>query len=197
MLTLFNFFLQMTSDFPLALLLCLSSGLLTAYGAPSCPPGWTQFGSRCFNFNIETKTLTDAEGEPPCPPNWTQFGSRCFALYIQAKTWIDAQTFCQTAGGHLASIHSDAENTFLRDFINQVTGTYKNAWIGATDAVKEGTWLWTDGSKFDYKIFNAGQPDNASGVENCLEMNYEGKNWNDRPCSTYQASFVCSKNLYV
>ncbi|XP_028447978.1 galactose-specific lectin nattectin-like [Perca flavescens] len=156
----------MTSVFPLALLLCLSSGLLTAYGAP------------------------------PCPPNWTQFGSRCFAFYIQTKTWIDAETFCQTIGGNLASIHSAEENTFLRDFINQVTGTYKNAWIGGSDTVQEGTWMWTDGSKFNYKIFNAGQPDNAGGAENCLEMNFEVKNWNDRTCST-PLSFVCSKNLCV
>ncbi|KAF1383097.1 hypothetical protein PFLUV_G00150780 [Perca fluviatilis] len=96
----------MTSVFPFALLLCLSSGLLAAYGEPCCPPGWTQFGSRCFTF------------------------------YIQTKTWIDAETFCQTAGGTLASIHSAEEHTFLQDYINQVSGTYKDAWIGGTDTVK-------------------------------------------------------------
>uniref|UniRef100_A0A8D0DCI0 C-type lectin domain-containing protein n=1 Tax=Sander lucioperca TaxID=283035 RepID=A0A8D0DCI0_SANLU len=135
-------------------------------------------------------------GEACCPPGWTQFGSRCFAFYIQAKTWIDAETFCQTAGGNLASIHSAEEHTFLKDYINQVSGTYKNAWIGGTDAVKEGTWMWTDGSKFNYKIWNVGQPDSISGAEICLEMNFLGNNWNDRPCST-PLSFVCSKNLCV
>uniref|UniRef100_A0A8D0DFC0 C-type lectin domain-containing protein n=1 Tax=Sander lucioperca TaxID=283035 RepID=A0A8D0DFC0_SANLU len=131
-------------------------------------------------------------GEACCPPGWTQFGSRCFAFYIQAKTWIDAETFCQTAGGNLASIHSAEEHTFLKDYINQVSGTYKNAWIGGTDAVKEGTWMWTDGSKFNYKIWNVEQPDNIGGAEICLEMNFLGNNWNDRPCST-PLSFVCSK----
>uniref|UniRef100_A0A8C9XK48 Galactose-specific lectin nattectin-like n=1 Tax=Sander lucioperca TaxID=283035 RepID=A0A8C9XK48_SANLU len=166
MLTLLNFFPQMTSVFPFALLLCLSSGLLTAYG------------------------------EPSCPPDWTQFGSRCFAFYIQTKTWIDAETFCQTAGGNLASIHSDAEHAFIKAFINQVTGTPRTSWIGGFDAVKEGTWLWSDGSKFNYKSWGVGEPNNG-GVENCLEMNWGGAaNWNDRPC-TNQASFVCSKNLCV
>ena len=41
--------------------------------------------------------------------------------------------------------------------------------------LQEGTWLWTDGSKFNYRIFNGGQPDNTGGVEKCLEMNFEGK----------------------
>ncbi|XP_028446704.1 galactose-specific lectin nattectin-like isoform X1 [Perca flavescens] len=158
----------MTSVFPLALLLCLSSGLLTAYGAA------------------------------PCPPGWTQFGSRCFAFYIQTKTWIDAETFCQTAGGNLASIHSAEEHKFLKDLIYQETGIDTNTWIGGFDSVQEGTWMWTDGSKFNYKIFNAGQPDNADAFtgENCLEMNFNGNNWNDRTCST-QFYFVCSKNLCV
>ncbi|XP_078118846.1 galactose-specific lectin nattectin-like isoform X1 [Sander vitreus] len=155
----------MTSVFPFALLLCLSSGLLTAYGAASCPP------------------------------DWTQFGSRCFAFYIQTKTWSDAETFCQIAGGNLASIQSAEEHAFLKDFINQVTGTQRTSWIGGTDAVKEGTWLWTDGSKFNYKTWNAGEP-NGSGGENCLTMNWGGAlstaNWNDWAC-TNQAAFVCSK----
>ncbi|XP_035859902.1 galactose-specific lectin nattectin-like isoform X1 [Sander lucioperca] len=157
----------MASVFPFALLLCLSSGLLAAYGAPSCPPYWTQFGSRCFAF------------------------------YIQTKTWIDAETFCQTTGGNLASIHSDTEHAFLKAFIFQVTGTQRTSWIGGTDAVKEGTWLWSDGSKFNYKCWNAGEPNNLRG-ENCLAMNWGGAlstaNWNDWACNN-QASFVCSKNL--
>uniref|UniRef100_A0A8C9XRJ8 C-type lectin domain-containing protein n=2 Tax=Sander lucioperca TaxID=283035 RepID=A0A8C9XRJ8_SANLU len=107
MLTLFNVFPQMASVFPFALLLCLSSGLLTAYGQASCPTGWTQFGSGCFSFNLD------------------------------AKSWIDGETFCQTTGGTLASIHSAEEYTFIRNYIHQVTGTDKPAWIGGFDAVQE------------------------------------------------------------
>uniref|UniRef100_A0A8C9XM78 Galactose-specific lectin nattectin-like n=1 Tax=Sander lucioperca TaxID=283035 RepID=A0A8C9XM78_SANLU len=155
----------MTSVFLFALLLCLSSGLLTAYGEACCPPGWTQFGSRCFAF------------------------------YIQTKTWIDAELFCQTAGGNLASIHSDAEHAFIKAFIQQVAGTQKTSWIGGSDAVKEGTWLWSDGSKFNYQSWGAREPNNL-GVENCIEMNWGGANWNDAACNNGN-SFVCSKNLCV
>ncbi|XP_039671319.1 collectin-12-like isoform X2 [Perca fluviatilis] len=103
------------------------------------------------------------------------------------------KTFCQSAGGNLASIHSDAEHKFIRNYIKQVTGSYRHSWIGGTDAVKEFTWLWTDGSNFDYTSWNAGEPNNLGG-ENCLEMNWGGENWNDGHC-TNQFSFVCSKNL--
>ncbi|XP_028447632.1 galactose-specific lectin nattectin-like [Perca flavescens] len=154
----------MTSVFPLALLLCLSSGLLTAYA-------------------------------PSCPPDWTPFGSRCFAFHIQTKNWIDAETFCQSAGGHLASIHSDAEHGFIRNYTNQVSGTDTQAWIGGFDAVKEGMWMWSDGSQFDYESWAVGKPDHNDGAENCLEM-YTDENWNNAAC-TNQASFICSKYLYV
>ncbi|XP_039678405.1 galactose-specific lectin nattectin-like [Perca fluviatilis] len=121
----------MASVVPLALLLCLSSGLLTAYGQTSCPTGWTQFGSRCFSFNMGP------------------------------KTWTDAEIVCQAAGGNLASVHSAEEHAFLRNYIKQVTGFYKTSWIGGFDAVKKGMWMWTDGSKFDYTSWTVGQPDNV------------------------------------
>ncbi|KAF1378067.1 hypothetical protein PFLUV_G00185740 [Perca fluviatilis] len=154
----------MASVFPLALLLCLSNGLLTAYGQASCPTGWTQFGFRCFSFHLE------------------------------AKSWIDAETFCQAAGGNLASIHSAEEYTFIRNHIHQATGADKPAWIGGFDAVHEGTWMWADGSKFNYQSFYAGEP-NGGVAENCLVMNFNGQ-WNDVGC-IYTASFVCSKNICV
>ncbi|XP_028447342.1 galactose-specific lectin nattectin-like [Perca flavescens] len=152
----------MASVFLFALLLCLSSGLLTA-GAASCPSGWTQLGSRCFAF------------------------------YNQAKTWADAEFLCRGAGGHLASIRSAEEHAFLKNYINQVTGTQKTSWIGGTDAVQLFTWLWTDRSHFTYKSWNAGEPNNYGGAEFCIVMNWGGANWNDWGCNK-QASFVCSKN---
>ncbi|XP_032394478.1 galactose-specific lectin nattectin [Etheostoma spectabile] len=157
----------MASVLPLAVCLCLSSGLLAAYGAP-----------------------------PACPPDWTQFGSRCFEFYIEPKSWLDAETACIAAGGNLASIRSAAEHAFLKEFINKVSGTHKTTWIGGSDAVKEGTWLWSDGSRFKYKSWNVGQPDNWFG-ENCLLMNWpQGNTWNDWGCNNL-ASFVCSKNVFV
>ncbi|XP_031150881.1 galactose-specific lectin nattectin-like isoform X2 [Sander lucioperca] len=161
----------MASGFLFALLLCLSIGLLAA----SC----------CE----ETKSSCPG----PCPPGWTQFGSRCFSFNIQGKSWTDAEIFCLSAGGNLASVHSEEEYFFLRDFIRRVSGANRISWIGGFDSVKEGVWMWSDGSIFDYKQWAAGEPNNLGGVEHCLEMNYLDK-LNDRPCQTVYP-FLCSKNL--
>uniref|UniRef100_A0A8C9ZB70 C-type lectin domain-containing protein n=1 Tax=Sander lucioperca TaxID=283035 RepID=A0A8C9ZB70_SANLU len=110
-----------------------------------------------------------------CPPGWTQFGSRCFSFNFQGKSWVDAEVhFCKAAGGNLASVHSEEEHVFLRTFINQVTGENQTSWIGGFDSVQEGVWMWSDGSTFDYKQWGAGEP-SSGGTDHCLEMNYKGK----------------------
>ena len=35
--------------------------------------------------------------------------------------------------------------------------------------------MWTDGSRFDYRRWGTGEPNNV-GVENCIEMNWGGTN---------------------
>ncbi|XP_059198374.1 galactose-specific lectin nattectin-like [Centropristis striata] len=154
----------MASGFHFALWLCVASGLLAAASVTSCPDGWTRFGSRCFKF------------------------------HITAKTWMDAEKLCQSANGNLASIHSAEENTFLNDFIEDVSGTSRRTWIGATDAVQEKTLQWADGSPVQFTRWHTGQPDNFKGKEHCVEMNWHGNFWNDLSCIT-KLSFVCSKNL--
>ncbi|KAA8578159.1 hypothetical protein FQN60_000098 [Etheostoma spectabile] len=105
---------------------------------------------------------------------------------------LAAYTFCQTAGGHLASIHSAEEHKFIRDYINQVSITNTLSWIGGHDAVREGTWLWSDGSKFDFINFNGGEPSGGAG-RNCLLIYYGVTGWYDGGCGA-SFSFMCSKD---
>uniref|UniRef100_A0A8C9Z882 C-type lectin domain-containing protein n=1 Tax=Sander lucioperca TaxID=283035 RepID=A0A8C9Z882_SANLU len=67
-----------------------------------------------------------------------------------------AQNFCKSDGGNLASVHSEEEHVFLRDYIRKVTGENKKTWMGGFDSVQEGEWMWSDGSTFDYKHWGSG-----------------------------------------
>ncbi|KAM9750923.1 galactose-specific lectin nattectin-like [Menidia menidia] len=140
----------------------------------------------------------DAEALPGCslncPSGWTQFGSRCFIFHYTTKTWIDAENHCLSIGGNLASIHSAEENKFLSDLVLRVTGVRRYTWIGGFDAVGEKTWLWSDGSPAKYFNWSKGQPDNYGGNEHCLDMNFGGPFWNDRPCD-HKIHFLCAKEL--
>ncbi|CAJ1084350.1 C-type mannose receptor 2-like [Xyrichtys novacula] len=107
-----------------------------------------------------------------CPAGWAQFGSACYIYYHSAMAWADAEKFCTSIGGNLASVHSKDEYLYLRNAVLRTTGQHSTAWLGGYDAAKEGVWLWSDGSKFDFKFWAKGEPNNAGGHENCMEMNF-------------------------
>uniref|UniRef100_A0A3Q2U6V3 Galactose-specific lectin nattectin-like n=1 Tax=Fundulus heteroclitus TaxID=8078 RepID=A0A3Q2U6V3_FUNHE len=169
----------MASGFQLVFLLGSIVGLLTVKAAPALGDSHEDAAPVC---------------SPPCPPGWTQFGSRCFIFHYQARTWSDAEKFCIAIGGNLASIHSSDENTFISEMIKRETGSTRDTWIGGYDAVTEKTWLWSDGSSFQFVNWYNNQPDNYRGTQHCLEINYGGDYWNDMPC-TSSMPFVCAKNV--
>ncbi|XP_041654457.1 galactose-specific lectin nattectin-like [Cheilinus undulatus] len=162
----------MASGLQLIALLCLTGSLLVenAYGKDSgpckvCPPGWAQFEHLCYMFNHNK------------------------------MDWADAERFCTTVGGNLASIHSKAEFDHIENMLLKMTGKHMNIWLGGYDAVKEGVWLWSDGSHFDFKFWSKGQPSNYRGMEHCMEMNFlERVNTNDNTCNG-KKSFFCLMHL--
>lgn len=106
------------------------------------------------------------------------------ATYTAATTAAGTTTLNGVAG-HLATITSLAENTYVRGL------GAGNLWLGASDSVTEGTWIWAGSGTEGGAIFSsgsisqngyytnwlAGQPDNSSN-EDHLEMNAAGV-WTD------------------
>ncbi|KAK7933322.1 hypothetical protein WMY93_004218 [Mugilogobius chulae] len=155
---------------------------------------------------VLTAPAKAAEGNQGCAEGWTKFGSRCFKLINEKITWFDAEKSCHSLGANLASIHSAEENSFITDLIKTATGSNSETWIGGADAVKEGQWLWSDGSVWDFTNWHSGQPDNAGNNEHCIEIHVyyfmnlltlfpltEPKLWNDRHC-TYTNVYMCAKD---
>ena len=73
---------------------------------------------------------------------------------------------------------------FLIKFFNNLQASLQagTIWLGATDAAKEGTWIWESSkTTMSYSRFSGGEPNNFEGVENCLAM-WSGIDWNDYTC---------------
>ncbi|KAG9356092.1 hypothetical protein JZ751_000936 [Albula glossodonta] len=138
---------------------------------------------------------TDAEVcQCMCPGGWTHFGGRCFKYVDAKKDWASAEVHCVNEGGNLASVHSEEEYNFIRQLVNTHAGQKVRFWMGLTDSQKEGTWLWSDGSKVDYTKWNPGEPNNSNG-EDCGEGNFSNsEGWNDVACKNTFAS-VCVKTM--
>ncbi|XP_018918688.1 galactose-specific lectin nattectin-like isoform X1 [Cyprinus carpio] len=139
---------------------------------------WTVCVSLCLLFALNASA---------CETGWSRHGKRCFKVFNDPKSWKDAEVTCLNHGGNLASVHNNKEHAFIKLLVS----SSKSFWIGGYDAVSEGTWFWSDGSKMNFRLWNAGEPNNKFD-EDCIETNFGGEgNWNDKPC-IYQLPFVCA-----
>ncbi|XP_045074994.1 galactose-specific lectin nattectin-like [Coregonus clupeaformis] len=136
-----------------------------------------------------------------CPHGWPSYKKHCYHYVPLVTTWPKAERKCLLLGGNLASVHSLPQYHFLQSVIKKSTKKAQRTWIGANDAIKEGLWLWIDGSRFNYQNWAPGQPsnsnhgvvkDNTNGREHCMEMNYGASHrQNDAPC-WLKLPFLCS-----
>uniref|UniRef100_A0A8C1NMA5 C-type lectin domain-containing protein n=1 Tax=Cyprinus carpio TaxID=7962 RepID=A0A8C1NMA5_CYPCA len=95
---------------------------------------------------------------------------------------------CIEEHANLASVHNELENNFL---IGLLPSTTTRCWLGVQDA--EGQWLWSDGTPYDYSNWCSNEPNNLN-VENCGEINWTDRCWNDASCST-SMGYVCFLNF--
>ncbi|KAG9356088.1 hypothetical protein JZ751_000932 [Albula glossodonta] len=128
-----------------------------------------------------------------CPSGWISNNGRCFK-YVSYKTnWASAEKRCENMGGNLPSVHSAAEDQFLKNLFKSFSSKDTSFWLGLSDCQKEGWWFWSDGSKLDYTNWRYRQPDNHQGKEHCVHMHTSaGKSWNDIPCSS-SFPFICER----
>ena len=65
-----------------------------------------------------------------CEEGWdARHGNHCYLWSNNQPTWIAAENFCQEQGGHLAS-----------------------------DMEKEGVWIWTDCTPWEFTFWGPGKP---------------------------------------
>ncbi|MGH0115075.1 UNVERIFIED_CONTAM: hypothetical protein FKN15_070595 [Acipenser sinensis] len=76
-----------------------------------------------------------------CPQNWVLFNGKCYYFSTDRMNWNSSRDNCTSMGGHLVIIESEAE----QEFIHSQTGRIRDFfWIGLSDEVTEGEFLWVD-----------------------------------------------------
>ncbi len=140
-----------------------------------------------------------------CPEGTQTFEGMCYVMADLSQApivrgpdgrinaWLIAESYCAaTWGGHLATIHSTAQNQFVGGLLAAASPTGSTGgMIGATDQLRPvNNYGWLDGSIFDYSNWAPGEPSNrytSRGTEDCAQMvnasNANGPMWNDVPCT--------------
>ena len=85
-------------------------------------------------------------------------------------------------------VTSQAEQQALVSKVSQ------KVWIGLRrDPNVHSRWLWVDGSRATYTYWNLGEPNDASGNEDCTVMLPQTGKWNDGRCSN-SFQHLCETN---
>ncbi|MBC7695723.1 MAG: gliding motility-associated C-terminal domain-containing protein [Burkholderiales bacterium] len=120
----------------------------------------------------------------------------CSLYFInpQFMTGPQAQAYAQTFGANLISVQSSSENADLVQALSNQGYSSNVIWIGYSDAVSEGSFVWYDGSPLSYSNWAPGEPNDAGGVEDCTQIYPDGM-WNDLNCAGYNSLSVIEVNL--
>uniref|UniRef100_A0A3Q3X5W0 C-type lectin domain-containing protein n=1 Tax=Mola mola TaxID=94237 RepID=A0A3Q3X5W0_MOLML len=70
-----------------------------------------------------------------------------------------SELLCVSEGANLVSIHSQGQQ-----------GTHLCwTWVGLSDVLKEGSWMWSVGSAYDFDYRAAQEPNSVEGNKHCVD----------------------------
>src|SRR3989338_1373748 len=90
-------------------------------------------------------------------------------------TWEKAQAEAVAQGGYLTTINNAEENRWLAETFLPYGG---QLWIGFSDAISEGTWIWSNNEAAEFTSWGPGEPNN-SGDEDYAGLHPTDLTWND------------------
>ncbi|XP_071940974.1 macrophage mannose receptor 1-like [Antedon mediterranea] len=129
-----------------------------------------------------------------CPSGWMEFNKRCYQFHGSVESdrfgWMDARDKCRGLGGDLVTIHDNRVNAFLT---TKLKGLDYRMWVGLSDLTNNKQFRWTDGSSVDYTNWASGEPNEAGGGEDCVELigsEYQAGLWNDNACDK-KNGYIC------
>ncbi|XP_026156670.1 galactose-specific lectin nattectin-like [Mastacembelus armatus] len=137
-----------------------------------------------------------------CERGWEQHGRMCYYFSKIRASWQESRDKCERLRGDLVKIESWEEQEFLDERLKEKMEYDEDKfWIGLTDSVQEGTWVWVDGSTLITSFWSMSEPDNWNKEnpvgEDCVRMGEQGasnglKIWFDRACNSPNKS-ICEK----
>uniref|UniRef100_A0AC34GGP5 C-type lectin domain-containing protein n=1 Tax=Panagrolaimus sp. ES5 TaxID=591445 RepID=A0AC34GGP5_9BILA len=108
----------------------------------------------------------------PCSGAFVYFEptNSCYGVfsYQLDQKWSNAESYCESFGGHLVSVHSYAEFRLIGAFA--AYGKYA-PWSGLFSNDGGRSWQWSDRSPVDYLPWQPGYP---SGSGPCVALSHSG-----------------------
>jgi hypothetical protein len=103
---------------------------------------------------------------------------------LSPNTWTMSEAEAESLGGTLAVIKNADEQKWVFSTFGSYDGVIRDLWIGLHKN-SSNKYVWVTGAPTNYLNWGPGQPDNAGGVENSVQIWRLGSDvqgfWNDLP----------------
>ncbi len=86
------------------------------------------------------------------PFDAVEFRGHSYKIYGQQISWKGANVFCRRKKGHLVTITSRAENSFVSRMLGRYT---PQIWIGLTDERRRNVWEWVTGERVTFTSWSS------------------------------------------
>ena len=132
----------------------------------------------CSGFRqlLETgvANMSDLLKQPDAIPETAYtFNDHRYAYILLSMNWPQAELYARRHHGHLAVVNSPEEQAW----ISQTFGwgsLGRIMWLGASDAQKEGDWIWVNSEPWAYNNWTHPEPNNNNNDEHYLAMKPDG-----------------------
>ncbi|XP_060044575.1 regenerating islet-derived protein 3-gamma-like [Erinaceus europaeus] len=130
-----------------------------------------------------------------CPKGSAAYFSHCYALYLTPKSWMDAHMDCQKRpSGHLVSVLSGSEASFVASLIKNTFTTSSYIWIGLHDPTERPNgngWEWSSNDVLNYRAWERNPPTSPNtGFCASVTSSSGFKKWKDYDCDS-SLPYVC------
>ena len=127
---------------------------------------------------------------PFCPKGWLQFNTSCYLVTRELTSWGRARQRCKSEGGDLVSINSRSEKTAIVAWARKLPR--REVWTGLVlDPNNSSRWIWSDGSRPDFKIWPGNFVVGTLGPSRCVFQSSSFRLWHFQ-CDS-NISFVCER----
>jgi hypothetical protein len=134
---------------------------------------WNDTSDEQYKYGIleQSGFILEIEGSSIQLKDTKYFNNNKYEIYNTLMPYSVAKFYAESKGGHLLTLTSEKENTFIQNLINGWT------WLALTDKDNEGNFVWTTGEDTSYTNWNDGEPNNEFN-EDYAAVKAEGT-WND------------------
>ncbi|XP_041376822.1 perlucin-like [Gigantopelta aegis] len=152
-----------------------------------------KFANASYLSSLGWRYYYSDPGDCPVEDGYMQIDSLnlCIKVSTDRKSFDEAREICRQSYARLIVLDTDEKHSAVSNYITAGPDVY---YIGLSDVVTKGVFVWEDGETAVFTAWDDGEPNNAGGGEDCvlLTVTLWKSVWFDISCNA-KYNYICEK----